>query len=164
MKKLVLVALLVSSVAFGLDKLGTIYVTDGGTSNNVVTTVRDAGRQADGGIISDGGSTDFLWAGAGFTVKVGTYPVVECRQDCHVNTDVYGCDAGMCPRIYGESLMQPYVAHSKSLTYTRYTGVVQSDGGLAATTSFYSGGFIAVSPADGGAACTCEVWADPVPR
>lgn len=164
MKRFLLAALLIASTAWGLDKLGTIYVTDGGTANNVTTTVRDAGLQADAGVITDGGATDFLWAGNGFNIPVGTNSVIECRQDCHINTDVFGCDAGTCPRLYGEQWLQLYVAHNKGLTYTRRDGTVLVDGGLQGTTTSYFGGFVAISPADGGTTCICDVYANPEPK
>lgn len=165
MKQTILASLLIASIAGAADYLGTILVTDGGTANNVTTTVRDAGIQSDGGLVTaDGGATDLIWAGYGFNVPVGTHAIIQCRQDCHVNTDAFGCDAGTCPRLYGEQWLQLYVAHNKGLTYTRFDGIVQADGGLESATQTYRGGIIAISPADGGANCTCQVWADPEPK
>ncbi len=147
--------------------LGTINVFDGGTVNNVTTTVRDAGRQPDAGIISDGGATDTIYQSNAFYVAPKQWYTVQCRQDCYVNGDTPTCDAGVCPRLYAEQwLSEPTSLTYASYSYTIFSGIVENDGGFRTDAGSYTGGLIAISPTDGGATCNCQVFAQPylVPR
>ncbi len=142
--------------------IGRIYVHDGGSASNFSTTCRDAGIQGDGGtVVPDGGSTDLLYGGCGFGITAGSTLSVQCRQDCQVNADVTSCDAITCPRLFaGQWLTMPVLKKSTN-QFTRFSGWVDYDGGLASANATYSGGVFAVSPADAGNSCDCMLLTQP---
>lgn len=141
--------------------LGTIFVYDGGTSNNCETTTRAAGREWDGGTISDGGSTDFLYTNAGFALPASYsgQPVTQvCATDVRTLTGVRGCDAGRCPPWYATQWLPTTLTPITAYSYTAYTGALFFDAGLAFTTNTCSGGLIAISVAPGNSYAECQIY------
>ncbi len=157
----VFVVILSVASALADPYLGTITVSDGGTANNINTTCLDAGRRSDGGIASDGGVTDFLYAGCGFDIAPGTILTVQCRGDTHVNTDVSTCAMYTCPKIYAEQwLTMPVSRSQRGYSFTRYDGTLAANGTtLNSATVNYSNGLVSIIPADGGTTASCSIYA-----
>lgn len=162
----VLLMLLIAAIASADPYLGTIYVSDGGTANNINTTCADAGIQGDGGaVVPDGGLTDVLYGGCGFNIPPGAWVTVQCRSDMHVNTDVTTCDTVTCPKISPEQwLSMPVSRTPRAYAFTRFSGVVNYDGGLNSATVNYANGLVSIKPADGGSTGVCGVWVQPESR
>ncbi len=160
MRRLVLLAVCGATAAWAGERyLGTLYVRDGGSTNNAETTRLGTGIQGDGGlVVADGGATDSLYSRASFVVPSNAKLSLQCRGDSYVGVDVRGCDAGRCLRLPGEYLLPTSTGEQKTFTVTYFTGVVNYDGGLATATATYSGGLVAASPCDGGASLTCDVF------
>ncbi len=167
MKRNLLAAVLLLTLAAHADPyLGVIRVYDGGSANNVTTTCLDAGFDADGGVITDGGPNAFMYAGCGFNIAPGTWITAQSATDCHVNTDVKACavastqndSVAPCPRLMAYNWLSMPATKKLSLTYVRPDGILLYDGGLSTSTQSYNGAFVSVSPADGGSTCSMFIW------
>lgn len=146
-----------AGVLAGEKYLGTIYVYDGGTSNNCETTTLDAGLFADGGVFGDGG---LLYANASFSIPAspsGQPITVVCPTNVYTLPDVRGCDAGRCPPWYAGQWLPTTTTPIVAFSYTAFTGSLFSDAGLASETRTCSGGLVAISPMDGGYAA-CQIF------
>ncbi len=131
--------------------LGTIFVTDGGTANNANTTVTDAGRDGDGGLIIDGGVYATRYVSAAFAIPVnpGKITLQEQNRASFVGVQVPACDAGRClslaaaekfPTSTGAAITVVYSAASQNLLY---------DAGINYTSITYTGGVVSVAPVSG---------------
>ncbi len=140
--------------------LGTIYVTDGGTANNANTTVTDAGRDGDGGLIIDGGVYATRHVSAAFAIPVnpGKITLQEQNRASFVGVQVPACDAGRClslavaekfPTSTGSAITVVYSAASQNLLY---------DAGVNYTSITYTGGVVSVAPAVGACCVAVDVY------
>jgi hypothetical protein len=123
----------------GESLLGTIIVTDAGTSTN-----RTTGWGA--------------YAGTGsFVVKPLTKISIQCDQASLVLTDVAGVDAGTGIRVAADQAFPTSVNTNKNLTGYSFN----SDGGVAAANRnavTYNGGWVAVAPITGNSISYCRVY------
>lgn len=163
MKRLYVAAwmLILASVGWaGETYLGTIRVYDGGTSNNCETTMLDAGRRSDGGLLTpDGGPTDRLYANIPFAIPgypSGAPITMVCDNDVVSLPNRRYCDAGECPPWYTAQWL-PTSTTSISFTYPALLGYQLTDGGLASETRTCSGGVVSIAPLSGLSA-TCKIF------
>lgn len=137
MKKLALLAMVVvlatgcvgAAHAGEKPALGTIRVSDGGTTNNAET-----------------GYLDGLAATGAFRLESNSFYSVQCDTAAYVSTDFRGTDAGVGVKLAADLFLT---------TNTQYGPVTIKptvDGGT------YTGGLIAISPAVGATSAVCRVF------
>ncbi len=131
-------AVCVATAAIAGEKyLGTITVSDAGTSTN-----RTTGYRA-------------YTTTESFVIAPPAKISIQCDNDAMIGTDVSGCDAGKCVRIGANQLFPTSVDTARNLTGCGWN----SDGGTGCVAVTYSGGWLAVgTPADAGPLAICRVF------
>lgn len=150
-----------SSAWAGESYLGTIYVWDGGSANNATTTVPDAGRDVDGGLITDGGATQVRWVSAGFVIPTqNKISLQDQTYDSLVGTGIPACTStAKCLRLgRGQLLPSSTGSAANPVTVTSASTNLLSDGGINYVTSTYNGGLVSVAAVDGGCCVAEDVY------
>lgn len=108
-------------------------------------------------IVSDGGSTTNRCTGTPFTVNSLSKLSIQCDSTAYVLTDVAGCDGGTCIVVAAAQFLTTSVNQTKTLTCHS----LNPDGGVVTGLPVtYNGGWVAMgAPAAAAAApVTCRVY------
>jgi hypothetical protein len=136
----------------GETLLGVILVTDGGSGTNFT-----AGIAATNGVMASSAATiSATQCVTGFDVGGNRKITVQTDEGCFVCVNLSGADAGNCLSTAANEKLPTSTGDTRSLTSSAWNW----DGGSQATpcvTTRY-GGWVAVAPPLGGAACHAKVF------
>ncbi len=146
-----------SSAWAGEVLLGVVVVTDAGTGTNFTAGAPAATPTT---FIQGNKSSTLAGCVTGFPIPTGSAGKITIQTDegCLVITDAAGCDAGNCIALTAGQIFPTSVNTDKTLTGYAWNW----DGGAATQAAACvvrtTGGWVAVAPPVGGAACHARIY------